>query len=160
MKSIRCTVCVLALGFLAPAWAVNKCIGADGKVSFQDAPCTGQGEKIDVRPSTQGVYPMQPPSSVQREGAFGATWQRKHQLQSQDIPQAQAAIERNQRECAAGSGDATAHAGPLRRGNLPEGSQFTQDLQAASAKEKAACEARTQELREQLKRLQTELGEL
>lgn len=25
-----------------PAWAVNKCTGADGKVSFQEAPCEGK----------------------------------------------------------------------------------------------------------------------
>ncbi len=35
------------------AWAVNKCTGADGKVSFQDAPCagTGKGDALTVRPS-------------------------------------------------------------------------------------------------------------
>lgn len=26
----------------APAWAVNKCTGTDGKVVFQDAPCTSE----------------------------------------------------------------------------------------------------------------------
>ena len=36
----------------APAWAVNKCTGADGKVTFQDAPCAGNGEQIDVRPAS------------------------------------------------------------------------------------------------------------
>lgn len=34
------------------AQAINKCIGADGKVAFQDAPCTGNGEKMDVRPAS------------------------------------------------------------------------------------------------------------
>lgn len=29
----------------APAWAVNKCTGPDGKVSFQDAPCH-KGETV------------------------------------------------------------------------------------------------------------------
>lgn len=36
----------------APAWAVNKCKGSDGKVIFQDAPCLGEGAKIDVRPAS------------------------------------------------------------------------------------------------------------
>jgi hypothetical protein len=35
----------------APSWAVNKCTGPDGKVSFQDAPCAGKGEALTVRPS-------------------------------------------------------------------------------------------------------------
>ena len=28
------------------AWAINKCIGEDGRVSFQDAPCRGAGGAI------------------------------------------------------------------------------------------------------------------
>ena len=161
MNPILPPVCLaLALGLAAPAWAIHKCTGTDGKLSFQDAPCAGEGEKIEVRPATQGVLPVQPPRSADREGAFGATWQRKHHLQTQAIPQARAAMERNQRECAAGPGEATAHAGPLRRGNLPAGSQFTQELDAANAKAKAACEARTEELREQLRALEKELGGL
>ncbi len=38
----------LLLPFL-PAWAVNKCTGADGKVAFQDAPCMGRGETLNIR---------------------------------------------------------------------------------------------------------------
>lgn len=160
MKLICGAACALALGLLNPAWAINKCTGADGKVTFQDAPCTGLGEKIEVKPSALGVLPAQPPRSAEQEGAFGVSWQRKQHLQSQAIPQARAAMERNQRECATSPDGATAHAGPLRRGNLPEGSQFTQELEAASAKGKVACEARTEELRRQLKVLQTELDGL
>ena len=51
----------------------------------------------------------------------------------------------------------SANAGPLRRGNLPQGSQFVQEQEAASAKDKAACEARSEELRQQLKALEKEL---
>jgi hypothetical protein len=36
----------------APSWAVNKCTGPDGRVQFQDAPCTGTGEAITVRPAS------------------------------------------------------------------------------------------------------------
>lgn len=32
----------------SPAWAVNKCIGPDGKAVFQDAPCEGKGEKLRI----------------------------------------------------------------------------------------------------------------
>ncbi len=49
---IKLTV-FLCIGLLsAPAWAINKCTGADGKVAFQDAPCAGKGEKLDVRPAS------------------------------------------------------------------------------------------------------------
>lgn len=48
----------IAIAFVAlcagsmPATAVNKCTGADGKISFQDAPCSaGKGGAIDVKPA-------------------------------------------------------------------------------------------------------------
>ena len=34
MTLIRYSICALALGCLAPAWAINKCTDANGKVSF------------------------------------------------------------------------------------------------------------------------------
>lgn len=39
----------------APAWAVNKCTSPDGRVSYQEHPCTVGGEKVDTRPSSSGV---------------------------------------------------------------------------------------------------------
>ena len=159
MNPIRCVACSLLLVFLAPAWAINKCTDAVGQVSFQDAPCTGQGEKIEVRPAMQGAAPVQPAPTASKEGAFGAAWQRKHYLQNQGVPQARAAIERNLKECTAPPDAAVAHAGPLRRSTLA-GTQFAQEGAASAAKDKAACEARTQELRNQLKALEDELRAL
>jgi Domain of unknown function (DUF4124) len=42
----------------APAHAVNKCTGPDGKVSFQDAPCEGKGEAVKVRPASGAPSPQ------------------------------------------------------------------------------------------------------
>lgn len=158
MTPIRYVGCALILGFLAPAWAINKCTDADGKVSFQDAPCAGKGEKIEVRPAITGATPVQPPRSAAKEGAFGASWQRKHHLQTQALPQMRAAIERNQQECSAQSEEVTTHAGPLRRSTLPSGSMFATEQAASDASSKAACNARTEELRRQLKLLEDELA--
>ena len=49
---MKLTVLLCTLLLAAPAWAVNKCTGPDGKVSFQDAPCAGKGEQLDVRPAS------------------------------------------------------------------------------------------------------------
>lgn len=49
MNLIKRTTCITALMMLcAPAWAINKCTGPDGKVAFQDAPCavTSKAETI------------------------------------------------------------------------------------------------------------------
>jgi len=55
MKTLLILVAATALA--APAWAINKCTGPDGKVSFQDAPCEGQGARIDVRPAAGPARP-------------------------------------------------------------------------------------------------------
>ena len=54
------------LALAAPAWAINKCTGPDGKVSFQDAPCAGggKGEKVEVRLSSSGIGTAAPAAAA------------------------------------------------------------------------------------------------
>ena len=40
---IRAALLTLACLAVSPVWAINKCTGPDGKVSFQDAPCAKSG---------------------------------------------------------------------------------------------------------------------
>lgn len=40
------------------AWAVNKCIGTDGAVVFQDAACAGKGEALKVSPASGHAQPV------------------------------------------------------------------------------------------------------
>lgn len=52
-------MCIFATVVLlhAPAWAINKCTAPGGKISFQDAPCTGAGAEIIVKPAAGFVAP-------------------------------------------------------------------------------------------------------
>lgn len=56
-----------------PAWAVNKCTAADGKVSFQDAPCAaGKAESLSIKasastPSTAAPAPKASSGLTQAE---------------------------------------------------------------------------------------------
>jgi hypothetical protein len=43
---------VALLDVAAPAWALNKCTDAAGKVTYQDRPCPTTGVKIDARPNS------------------------------------------------------------------------------------------------------------
>ncbi len=45
----------------APAWAINKCVDAQGRTSFQDEPCAAgqKAEAITVTPSSQGINPRE-----------------------------------------------------------------------------------------------------
>lgn len=48
----------------APTWAINRCTGPDGKTVFQDAPCAGKGEKIEVRPASGNIVPPSVPAAL------------------------------------------------------------------------------------------------
>lgn len=61
MKSFQLALAAAAIGAASSgAWAVNKCTGPDGTVVFQDAPCTGKGESITVRPATGSTSSVSP----------------------------------------------------------------------------------------------------
>ena len=48
MNFIKRTACIALLTSLsAPAWAINKCTGPDGRVAFQDAACDTQSKAIE-----------------------------------------------------------------------------------------------------------------
>ena len=48
----RYAIVIAALLAACPAWAIHKCIGPGGQVTFQDAPCAGQGERLEVKPAS------------------------------------------------------------------------------------------------------------
>lgn len=50
--NLASVVALLVTLFAAPTWAVNRCTGPDGAVVFQDAPCAGKGEALNVRPAS------------------------------------------------------------------------------------------------------------
>jgi hypothetical protein len=105
----------LALAICGPAGAVNKCTGADGRVLFQDAPCSGKGESLNVRPA-RGAAPAAAPATAPADGsAAGATRteaqrleglisesQRLRKVQEYElriVPGAQSAIANQRRQC-------------------------------------------------------------
>ncbi|WP_428002918.1 DUF4124 domain-containing protein [Acidovorax sp.] len=71
-------IATACLALAAPVWAINKCTGPDGKVSFQDAPCagSGKGEKVEVRLSSSGIGMAAPgaaaPAASPASGASAA----------------------------------------------------------------------------------------
>lgn len=67
---VKVTAVILALVCAtAPAWAVHKCTGADGKVSYQEQPCAGKGEELKIRP--QGS-PMPVAPTVEKKASPAA----------------------------------------------------------------------------------------
>ena len=68
---LKRTLFAAALLISAQAWAINKCKTPEGKTVFQDAPCAGQGEKIEVRPASG--YAVRAPVSAASAPAPAAT---------------------------------------------------------------------------------------
>lgn len=157
------------LAVSSPAWAINKCKGPDGKISFQDAPCPGQGEKIDVRPASGSAPQIQPAPATaavavptaqpaKKEGAFGESWQRKTYLENRGIADARAAIDNHQRGCLAKQAELAARKG--RANNNLAGATWEQSISAEMQAAATLCESRSRELRAEFDALQKELRDL
>ncbi|TAG44302.1 MAG: DUF4124 domain-containing protein [Betaproteobacteria bacterium] len=67
LKTVICAAALLAL--CVPAMAINKCTGADGQTTFQDAPCAGKGEAIKVRPGSGNAPAVAMPAPTAQAGA-------------------------------------------------------------------------------------------
>lgn len=100
-----------------PAAAINKCTGADGKVTFQDAPCsTTKSETINVRPASgQAISPrVTKPSdagapaaplteAARLEGIVAASQRsrRANDLRERLLPDAERAVKNHREACEA-----------------------------------------------------------
>lgn len=64
---------VIAASLLAalcsPAWAINKCTSADGKVVYQEVPCTGAGTTVNTSGAGQADASSEGSNYYKREAA-------------------------------------------------------------------------------------------
>ena len=158
---------LLFLNAHAPAWAINKCTGADGKVVFQDAPCAdGKGGKIDVRPAS-GASVAQDASltetaptraTMSKEGAFGETWQRRTFLENRGIADARSSLRSHQQRCADKQRELAARKN-YSSNNLA-GATWEQSISTEMQAVATICDSQSRELRAQLDGLEKELREL
>lgn len=172
MKTLAVLIATTALA--APAWAVNKCTGPDGKVVFQDAPCAGKGERIDVRPASgaSSVVPRPaapaasaaapaPMTEAQRlEGVLASSQaqRRRTDLEALLVPQAKQAIDRNRSQCdqeMQGLRARKAAANNNLAGATWEAS-LSQEMQAVATR----CDTKHRELRDDHETLLTECRQL
>lgn len=63
---IACALFFFALVFAGSAWAINKCVTADGKVTYQDETCPSDASEHDVKlhdnaAQAEGMYILAPP---------------------------------------------------------------------------------------------------
>lgn len=163
-----------ALFVASPAWAINKCTGPDGKVVFQDAPCAGKGEKIEVRPASGQAPPTATPAAAmppaipaaststapaaKKEGAFGASWQRRTYLENKGIADARGAIQAHQQRCESQQRELAAKKN-LAKNNLA-GATWEQSISSEMQAAATLCDSKARDLRANLESLEKELREL
>jgi hypothetical protein len=161
---------LLALSCLAvsSAWAINKCTGADGSVVFQDAPCSGKGEQLYVRPSSgvartapaseDGTKPQTNAERIEGQIAASQKERRLRELSQREVPGAEAAIQQHLANC-------EAEQARIQRDQFA----YVQNLYgkthaAQKAAEMAAvasrCDTRDRELRSVAERLKNECQQL
>lgn len=164
LRLIALSVGVLAL--TGPAWAVNKCTGPDGKTVFQDAPCAGKGEKIEVRPASGSTASLPAATSpaqgarqaAAKEGAFGESWQRRTYLENRGIADAKGAIVAHQSQCDARQKELAAK--KSQANNNLAGATWEQSISTEMQAAATLCDSKQRDLRAQLESLEKELKEL
>jgi len=154
------TAAVLLLASGAPAWAINKCAGPNGKAVFQDTPCAGQGSEITVKPASGYVSPPQaaasdtvPVTEAQRINANLA--KRERDMRKRELERA---IEENTARCE--QEQVTLQTRKSSAYNNLAGATWeqsiSQEMQAAAQR----CDTRGQELYRELERYQREYDTL
>ncbi len=85
---------LLAAGQGAPVWAVNKCVGADGKVTYTDSPCMANSRvtRIDTPP---------PPTADEQAEARVRGEQMIREARALEARQATEAAERRRQQASA-----------------------------------------------------------
>ena len=153
------------------ARAINKCVGADGRVSFQDGPCPGKGEAITVRPAS-GAAPLPavpasggidaalppPQKRVAKEGAFGETWQRRTYLENHGVPDARAAVHGHKLACERKLAELAVQ--KRTANNNLAGAMYLQSISAEMQSAATMCDMRSRELSADLQVKEAELRRL
>jgi hypothetical protein len=157
----------LSLMPLAAA-AVNKCIGPDGRVVFQDAPCAGKGETITVRPAS-GAAPGQPAGAAQgarqteaqRIEANVAASQKERRLRDltqREVPAADAAIESHLLACQ--DEQRRIESGKFAYVQNLYGKTHAAQVAAEQAAAASRCDTKDRELRAQAQRVRKQCTDL
>lgn len=171
---MRCGFVVfsLALAMSAPTWAINKCTMPNGKVAFQDAPCPGQGETIEVKPasgrapapapaaSAAAAAPPSQPAAIpgKKEGPFGESVRRKFDLELHLIGSARGQLNWHLQSCDQQQRDLAAKKGHAR--NNLAGATWEQSISAEMQAAATTCDTKARDLRARLESLEKELRDL
>jgi hypothetical protein len=151
-----------------PALAINKCTGADGRTVFQDTPCQGKGEILDVKPAAGRALPASTAGAEATSGGrstteaqrieaqvlFSQKERRRRDLETIETLQAAGALDTHRRGCEQEQKSLSSEQYKYRQ-NLygkTHAAQVASEMAAASAR----CDLKDRALKEQLEALKSE----
>lgn len=161
MRATMISMLFLALAISGPALAVNKCTGADGRVTYQDSPCVGgTTREVDVSPPVGGqkVPPSSEAARIEGQVAASQRSRRALELRERLLPDAETAVQKHQAACEARHRELAEQraAAGQNRFNRGQAQQAAADLRA----ERASCQAKDRELKATLHSLSRECASL
>ena len=159
-------VFVCANAYFVPVWAVNKCTGPDGKVTFQDAQCAAKGETLVIKPASGlGTLPDTAGNTkntiVQRMEATVAASQKQRRLSEVEtiyLPQSQLVMEQHRRSCEQEQKDLAS--GQFKYVQNLYGKTHAAQIASEMAAASTRCNTKDRELKEQLDALRSECTSL
>jgi hypothetical protein len=173
MRVQFCALAAVALIAAEPAAAINKCTGADGRVTFQDAPCaTARSETLEIRPASgdglpsatdQGARASATPAHTEAERLEGIIAASQRARRSQDLrerllPDAERDLREHRASCAEKQ-KSLASQQYIYRQNL-YGKTHAAQIASEMAASAALCDTKDRELKERVDLLTKECAAL
>lgn len=171
-RAAAITAATLALLPL-PAAAVNKCTGPDGAIVFQDAPCSGKGETLNIRPasgtgraqSTEPApanggssRPITEAQRIEQQIESSQKARRLQELEQRVVPDAHRAIDLHRQAC--DREIQSLRVSKNRANNNLAGATLEGAISGEMTAIATRCDTRNRELREDFDRLQAECRSL
>lgn len=158
-----------AIALCTPAFGVNKCTSPTGAVTFQDAPCAGQGQQLTVRPasgatpaagaaSANGAKPQTEAQRLENLVQQSQRERRKWELENVALPQTQSALDGHRRACEKKQKELAASQYAYQQ-NL-YGKTHAAQIAAEMAASASQCDMKDRELNKQLEVLTKECSDL
>ncbi len=156
---------------VSPAWAINKCTGVDGRVTYQDAPCSGKGVVIEVNPavgrspvsaapesSPDGTKPVSEAQRIEAQVASSQSERRLREVQNIFYPQSQGLLDQHRRGCE--QEQKSLAAGQFQYGQNLYGKTHAAQIAGEMAAASARCDLKDRELKEKSEALRGECIQL
>ncbi|WP_019654034.1 DUF4124 domain-containing protein [Variovorax atrisoli] len=155
---MRFLIAVVAVLLAQPSWALYKCVGTGGSVSFQEAPCERAQTQTSIKPLVEAPKPSAAPPAIAAPAPGGrpsldqqlkeAEADRLRTQAGYAVRDKTAALERHRAACDAQQREILANT--ARAKNNLAGATYAQSIATEANAAAVRCETRARELQADL----------